>query len=86
MKIVRGLKAAAKAFVAPPSAQSFTVAGKRVECPHCENVLFRKRKGSVHTAQSSVTNTEWLDVEACVLVCANCSRMVWFFDDLPPDA
>jgi hypothetical protein len=81
MKIVAGLKAAAKAFVVP-KAQSFRAGGELVECAHCENVLFHKKKASLNTAFSSLTNTEWSDREACILVCANCSRIEWFYDDI----
>jgi len=86
MNIARGLKAAAKAFGAGPAAESFHAGGKKVACPQCENVLFRKRKASLSTSFSALTNTEWTDEEACALVCANCSRIVWFLDDLKPDA
>lgn len=85
MKIVQGLKAAAKSLVSGPKAESFHAAGKQVECPHCENILFHKRKASLNTALSSLTNTEWTDRQACVLVCANCAHMVWFYDDLQSD-
>ncbi len=76
------MKAAAKAFVSDPKAESFRAAGKLVECRHCENTLFHKKKASLNTAFSSLAGTEWADKEVCVLVCANCSRMEWFYDDL----
>jgi hypothetical protein len=82
MKIGRGLKAAAKALFSGGSAESFRAGGKLVECRHCENILFHKRKASLNTALSSLTHTDWSDREACVLVCANCSRLEWFIDDL----
>jgi hypothetical protein len=82
MNITRGLKAAAKAFVSGPKAESFRAGGKLVECRHCENTLFHKKKASLNRAFSSLAGTEWADKEACVLVCANCSRMEWFYDDL----
>ena len=63
-------------------AQSFRAAGKLVECRHCENILFHKRKASLSTALTALVNLEWTDREACVLVCANCSRIEWFYDDL----
>ena len=85
MKIVAGLKAAAKALVSGPPAESFRVAGKPVTCPHCGNTLFRRRKASLNTAASSATSTEWADREACALVCANCSRIEWFYDDVKPE-
>ncbi len=85
MNIVAGLKAAAKSIATKPKAESFRAAGKLVECPHCENILFHKKKFSLNTAMSSLTGTEWTDREACVLVCANCSRIEWFYDDLAAD-
>lgn len=84
MKIAAGLKAAAKALVSP-RAESFRAGGKLVECAHCENVLFHKKKISLNTALSSLMSLEWADRQACVLVCANCSRIEWFYDDLKPE-
>ena len=84
MNIVAGVKAAAKSLAAGPKAQSFRVAGKLAKCFDCGNVLFRKSKASLNSASSSMTNTEWTDYEACILVCANCSRIEWFYDDLKP--
>jgi len=85
MKIIAGLKAAAKSLSTGPKAESFRAAGKQCECPHCENVLFHKKKASLNTALSSLSGTEWYDHEACILVCANCSRIGWFYDDLVAD-
>jgi len=82
MKIVAGLKAAAKSLASPPKAQSFRAAGKQIECPHCANVLFHKKRFSLSTASSAMSNTEWTDHEACVLICANCTRLEWFYDNL----
>ena len=85
MNIRRGLKAAAKALVSGPRPRQYRAAGKLVECRHCENTLFHKRKASLNTALSSLTNTEWTDEQACVLKCAHCSRLEWFADDLQPE-
>jgi len=82
MKIIAGLKAAAKSLADGPPAESFRVAGKPVTCPHCGSILFRRHKASLNTAASSITNTEWMDREACALVCANCSRIEWFYDPI----
>ncbi len=85
MNITRGLKAAAKALVTAPKAQSFRAGDRLVECPHCENILFRKKKASLSTAWSALSGTEWTDHEACILICANCSHLSWFYDDLKPE-
>jgi DNA-directed RNA polymerase subunit RPC12/RpoP len=81
MNIKRGLKAAAKSLFSPSKPESFRKAGKVIECPHCENILFRKRKGSLNTSASSLTGTEWLDHEAFLLICSNCSRIEWFHEE-----
>ena len=86
MKIGRRLKAAAANLLASPKAESFPAGGKLIECRHCENILFHKRRASLNTAVSSLTSTEWIDREACALVCSNCSRIEWFLDDLEPEA
>lgn len=82
MKIIAGLKAAVKSLSAEPKAESFRVSGKQIKCLHCENILFHKKKASLNSARSSLSNTEWFDHEACILVCANCSHIEWFFDDI----
>ncbi len=82
MNISAGLKAAAKSLVNGPRAESFRAGGKQVVCPHCENILFHRKKISMHTAFSSLVNLEWTDGEANVLVCANCSRIEWFYDNV----
>lgn len=85
MNIKRGLKAAAKTLLSGPRAESFRAGGKLVECPHCENILFHPRKASLNTALSSFTRLDWTDHQATALVCANCSRIEWFFDELEPE-
>lgn len=86
MKITNALKAAAKAFFSEEDPQSFHAGGKSIQCPHCRNVLFYIRKASLNTSFSTLTNTEWMDSEAAVLICANCSRMEWFLDEPEIDA
>jgi uncharacterized protein with PIN domain len=68
------------ALLSGPRARSFRVAGKTVVCPHCENVLFHDRKASLKTSASELFNVAWLDRQARVLICANCSRLGWFHD------
>jgi len=46
---------------------------------------FHKKKASLNNALSSLSGTEYLNQEASVLICANCSRIEWFFDDLQPE-
>jgi len=76
MNIAAGLKATAKSLTTAPKAESFRAGGKPIECPHCENILFHKKKASLNFAMS------WAKRQATVLVCANCSRLEWFYDDV----
>lgn len=85
MKLSRALKIVAKNLKSGPTASSYRAGDKLVECRQCENILFHKRKASLSTALSALTGTEWSDTEATVLVCANCSRLEWFLDDLKPE-
>ncbi len=85
MKLIKGLKAAARALVSGAPAGAFTVGGRKVTCPHCGGTLFSKRRASLNTAASAATNTEWLDSEATVLVCASCSRLEWFLSPVEPE-
>jgi hypothetical protein len=64
-----------------PGARSFRVAEKQVVCPQCENILFHDRKASLNTSASELFNVAWLDRQARVLICANCSRLEWFLDE-----
>ena len=85
MNIIAGLKAAAKSLTDGPRAESFQAGGKQVACSHCENILFHKQRIILSTTGSALTNTEWLDRSVSVLVCANCSQIEWFYDDLKAD-
>jgi hypothetical protein len=79
--ILRGLKAAAKGFVTEEPLV-YRSANKIVTCAHCGGLRFFKRKASMNTAGSSLIGTEWLDKEACALICGQCTQIVWFYDDL----
>ena len=82
MNVIAGLKAAVNSLASGPKAESFRAGVKQVTCPRCENVLFHKQRIILSTTGSAITNTEWLDRSVTVLVCANCSRIEWFYDDL----
>jgi hypothetical protein len=80
-RIIAGMKAAAKALVTPEPLV-FRSANKVISCPHCGGLRFLKRRASLNTAGSSLMNAEWLDQEACALICARCTRIEWFYEDL----
>jgi DNA-directed RNA polymerase subunit RPC12/RpoP len=80
-RIIAGLKAGAKALVTPEP-QVFRSASKIVTCGHCGGHRFLKRRTSMNTAGSSLMQAEWLDKQACALVCARCTRIEWYDKDL----
>jgi RNase P subunit RPR2 len=69
------------ALFSGPGARSFRVANQQVVCRHCQNILFHDRKASLNTSASELFNVAWLDRQARILICANCSRLEWFHDD-----
>lgn len=81
MNITSGIKAAVKALVSGAKPESFRIAGKQLVCPHCQEAQFLKRKISMNTALSALTDTQWASKEACALVCAKCAHIEWFEDD-----
>ncbi len=80
-RIIAGVKAATKSLVTPEPLV-FRSADKVITCAHCRGLRFLKRKTSLNTAASSLFSAEWLDKEACALICARCTRIEWFYDDL----
>jgi len=81
MNILKGLKAGGKAFFSKEQPQCYAVAGRQVACPHCGSEEFFHRRASVHGATSSFFNMEWTAPRAHLLVCANCTRIEWFYTD-----
>jgi hypothetical protein len=80
-RIIAGVKAAAKGLttIEPLIYRS---ANKVITCAHCGGLRFFKKKTSLNTSGSSLAGVEWLDKEACALVCGQCTRIEWFYDDL----
>lgn len=76
-----------KGYKQQTSAEVFRVAGRQVACPHCENTLFLKYTLGVHEYFPLLPETSRGRPVTC-LVCANCSRIQWFADDIdgtPPN-
>ena len=80
-QVIAGVKAAAKGLVTPEPLV-FRSADKVITCTHCGGLRFLKRPTSLNTAGSSLANVEWLDKRACALVCARCTRIEWYYEDL----
>lgn len=60
------------------NAQSYSVAGKAVQCPHCTGTTFEARKILLNTRGATFFNFDWLNKGATVLTCSRCGRLEWF--------
>lgn len=63
-------------------AQSYSVAGKAVQCPHCGGTVFATRKILLNTRGATFFSFDWLNKGATVLTCARCGRLEWFANEL----
>lgn len=61
----------------------YSVAGRRVRCPHCGHEKFITGRALLNSAGRTLFNLDWTDPSATTLVCAECGRIEWFAQ--PPD-
>jgi hypothetical protein len=74
------LKAGAK-NASGPLVGSFSVAGKRVQCPHCGESSFAMDRALLNTRGRTAFGLDWLDPSAYILVCAECGRIEWYAEE-----
>jgi len=71
--LIEGLKRGAKAIKESLDTKGeYTAGGKRVVCPHCNNVIFDKGEAQLNTQSATFVGLDWLNKSATVLVCTNC--------------
>ncbi len=75
--VKRGMQAMGEA----PTGEPFTVAGKRVICPHCSRDRFVEGRAQLHTAGMTFLNLDWANRSAATLTCTSCGRIEWFLAD-----
>jgi len=56
----------------------FTVAGRRVACPHCGNDRFALGEAQLNTAGMSFIGLDWANRSASTLACSECGHVAWF--------
>ncbi len=61
-----------------PMSKPYHIAGKQVQCPHCDHTLFDSRKILLNTRGATFFNFDWLNKGATVLTCEKCGRLEWF--------
>ena len=62
----------------PLNAGRFQAGGKEIVCPHCGNKQFDTGKAQLNTAVATLFELDWLNKSANILICKNCSHILWF--------
>ncbi|HWA25149.1 MAG TPA: DNA-binding protein [Lacunisphaera sp.] len=60
---------------------TYTIAGRRIECPHCSCLNFDRRRILLNTRGLTFFSFDWLNRGATALVCRNCSRVELFQEE-----
>ena len=61
----------------------YSVAGKRVKCPHCGNETFGPGSALLNTRGLTFFNLDWANRAAHLLICQTCGKVEWFLE--PPE-
>lgn len=57
---------------------NYSIAGKRLTCPHCGGVDFQKGKVQLNTAGMTFFDFDWPNQSANTFLCDGCGRIEWF--------
>lgn len=60
----------------------FKAGDKKVICPCCQHDNFEKDYRQLNTQGATLFNLDWMNRDALILVCDNCSHIAWFMNDL----
>ncbi|TDO28036.1 hypothetical protein BC659_0094 [Sediminibacterium goheungense] len=61
--------------------ESVKINGKPLICPHCQHNLFWVTQAQLNKASSTFWGIDWADKSASCFVCAECTRIEWFFGE-----
>lgn len=73
-KLGKGLKGAINAV----RADEYQINGQDIRCIHCGHGHFEEGTAQLNTALLSFVNLDWANRSASVLMCKNCSYIMWF--------
>ncbi|WP_296051672.1 hypothetical protein [uncultured Alteromonas sp.] len=73
-KLGKGLKGAIKAV----RSDEYQINSVDINCIHCGHQHFDEGKAQLNTAFLTFINADWANQSASVLVCKNCSYIMWF--------
>lgn len=60
---------------------AWVIRGRVISCSRCHGVTFFKKKIMMNTRGLTFLEMEWLNEEASVLICDNCTRIEWFAEE-----
>ncbi len=60
-----------------PQPRAYSIAGRRVRCPHCGQEHFTPGRALLNTAGRTFFRLDWTDPSATILVCSECGRIEW---------
>lgn len=58
----------------------YEIAGEQIVCPHCGGQSFELGEAQLNTAGMTFFNLDWLNRNATLLICSDCSNIQWFLD------
>lgn len=56
----------------------YQVNGKPIRCACCGEGLFRSDKRQLNTKTATFFNADWMNKNAAILTCLNCTHIMWF--------
>jgi hypothetical protein len=65
----------------PTDGGHYEVAGRKVNCSHCNGSSFISKEILLNTWLLSLLRIDWLDSSATVLACEKCGHLTWFAQD-----
>jgi len=78
MGIWRGLMRGAESMLEGRGPGAYLAAGRKVQCPHCEDDRFQEGRALLNTAGMTFMNLDWANKQATTLACASCGLVQWF--------
>jgi hypothetical protein len=83
-RFFEAMKAGVRGFKEGTKPSAYSIAGRRIQCPHCGEGLFAPGSALLNTRVRSAFNVDWADPSATILVCAECGRIEWFVQEPDP--
>ena len=58
--------------------KQYSISGKKLVCPICQNNEFWTRETLMNTTGMTLAGIEWANRKATNYICNNCSHILWF--------